>query len=231
MSQIIIALDYPSIEQAKHLIDSFEQVTPKPIYKLGLELIVNEGWNKVAPALPEGAQVMLDLKLADIPNTVHSTLSKLTHKDRIRFVTVHASAGGGVVAAAAKAVGGDKVLAVTVLTSTGAMDALHIFGKRTEYAVGELMEIAYAAGAEGVVCSPQEAWLATEFKHVVTPGIRPSWTETNDHARSATPAEAVKAGATHLVIGRPITGAPDPIAAYRRILDLEMTQETTPKSL
>ena len=193
-----------------------------------------------------GDKTFLDVKLSDIPNTVDRA-SKAIVRLKPKMFNVHASSGRVAMTEAAKHKGNSKLLAVTVLTSLSYGDVLELWYPRDEpYEIptpdpdnignaGKMRKIvlqmtwaAYEAGADGVVCSPQElAELSTHegFRNLmkVTPGIRPSWASANDQKRVMTPTEAIKAGATALVIGRPITNPPKeigtPADAAKRIFD------------
>jgi orotidine-5'-phosphate decarboxylase len=194
--------------------------------KFGLEFFGAHGPAGVGAARPAGLPLFLDLKFHDIPNTVAGAVrAVLPLKPAI--LTVHASGGRAMLEAArdAAAQGGanrPKIIAVTVLTSLDD-DDLDAVGQRgpTLDQVKRLAAVAQRAGVDGVVCSPREvaalrAQCGPGFTLVV-PGIRPAWAAVGDQKRVMTPAEAVAAGADHLVIGRPITGAADPAEAARRI--------------
>ncbi|MBR0654098.1 orotidine-5'-phosphate decarboxylase [Plastoroseomonas arctica] len=192
------------------------------LLKVGLELFCALGPAKVARPLP----VFLDLKLHDIPNTVAGAVRSLLPLAPA-MLTLHAAGGAAMIAAAREAAeraGGLRpmLLAVTVLTS---MDdaALRQTGIADDPAaqVLRLARMAMAAGADGLVCSPREVAMLRdalgEEPFLVVPGVRPPGSDAGDQARTATPAEAVAAGADWIVVGRPITGAPDPAAAARAI--------------
>ena len=193
--------------------------------KLGLELFTAEG-PAAMRAMAGHAPVFLDLKLHDIPNTVAGAVRSLLPL-RPAMLTLHAVGGAAMIAAAreaAEAAGAARpiLLAVTVLTS---MDAAALAATGVADApvdqVLRLARLALAAGADGLVCSPQEvARIRDAFggsPFLVVPGVRPAGSAMGDQARTATPAEAVAAGADWLVVGRPITGAADPAAAARAI--------------
>jgi orotidine-5'-phosphate decarboxylase len=195
------------------------------LLKVGLELFCAAGAPAVA-AVARHAPVFLDVKLHDIPNTVAGALRSLLPL-RPAMVTLHAGGGPAMVAAArdaAERAGADRplLLAVTVLTSMDAA-ALAATGVADSPAaqVLRLARMAVAAGADGLVCSPQEAaLLRAELgpgPALVVPGVRPTGSAAGDQARTATPAEAVAAGADWIVVGRPITGAADPAAAAAAI--------------
>jgi orotidine-5'-phosphate decarboxylase len=161
--------------------------------------------------------VFLDLKLHDIPATVAGA-AKAVSRLRPALLTVHAAAGPAAIRAAAEAAPATRVVAVTVLTSLGESDLGQIgLAGSVSDAARRLAALAVAAGARGLVCSPQEvAALRAEVGDdimLITPGVRPAGMAVHDQARVATPEEALRAGADLLVIGRPITGAADPGAA------------------
>lgn len=195
------------------------------VLKVGLELFCAAGAPAVA-AVARHAPVFLDVKLHDIPNTVAGALRSLLPL-RPAMVTLHAGGGPAMVAAArdaAERAGADRplLLAVTVLTSMDAA-ALAATGVADSAAaqVLRLARMAVTAGADGLVCSPQEAaLLRSELgpgPALVVPGVRPAGSAAGDQARTATPAEAVAAGADWIVVGRPITVAADPAAAAASI--------------
>jgi orotidine-5'-phosphate decarboxylase len=197
------------------------------MFKVGSQLYTAEGPRAVTKLADLGFDIFLDLKFHDIPNTVGHAVAAAVRLPRVRLLTLHASGGLAMMRAAREAAGTKKnrpaLLAVTVLTSfdeptlreTGMEGSL---GSR----VVALARLAKTAGMDGVVCSALEApavrrELGPEFK-ILVPGVRPAAAATNDQSRVATPAEAVRAGADYLVVGRPITAAADPRAAAREIV-------------
>ncbi|MCO6417652.1 orotidine-5'-phosphate decarboxylase [Siccirubricoccus sp. KC 17139] len=193
--------------------------------KLGLELFTAAGPEAVRQVAPL-APVFLDLKLHDIPNTVAGAVRSLLPL-RPAMLTLHAAGGAAMVAAAreaAEAAGAARpiLLAVTVLTSldAAALSETGVAGGPVQQVL-RLARLALAAGADGLVCSPREVGPIRdafgEAPLLVVPGVRPAGSAAGDQARTATPAEAVAAGADWLVIGRPITGAADPVAALAGI--------------
>ena len=217
---IAVALDAPDLETAARWAGL---VTPHvSTVKIGLELYLRYGPGVVASIRgASGVQVFLDLKLHDIPATVAGA-ARAVAKLRPDLVTVHASGGAEVVRAAVEAAPGTTIAAVTLLTSLSAED-LERIGIRGPLpdAVRRLAALAVGAGAGALVCSPREvAAVRGEVGPgilLITPGVRPAGAERHDQARVATPEEALRAGADLLVIGRPITGAPDPGAAASAI--------------
>lgn len=226
---IALAVDLPLPEG----IAAWEQVAPHVgVAKVGLSLFVEHGPRAVEPFLHRGARVFLDLKLHDIPNTVELAATRAGALG-VSFLTVHASGGAPMVKAAVQGAAegalraGFKpptILAVTVLTS---MDDLHLADTgipRSAHAQAELLaQLAVKGGAGGLVCSAREVSairaLVGPDVFLCTPGIRPAGSAANDQSRTETPAAAIAAGADLLVIGRPITSAPDMAAAARSIVE------------
>ncbi|HEY7690349.1 MAG TPA: orotidine-5'-phosphate decarboxylase [Dongiaceae bacterium] len=198
--------------------------------KLGLEFFAANGPAGVRQVTQNGERLFLDLKLHDIPNTVAGAARAVVPLAPY-LLTVHAAGGGAMLRAALDAVGDaatklgkprPKIIAVTVLTSLSEPD-LESTGQRVPMLdqVRCLAALARASGADGAVCSPHEvaalrAECGKEFRLVV-PGIRPSWASAGDQKRVMTPGEALRAGASYLVIGRPITGAENPADAARQV--------------
>ena len=221
--RLIVALDLPSGSAATQMAERLQGYVG--LFKVGSELFTAEGPVTVRYLVTTGHKVFLDLKFHDIPNTVRAAAREAAELG-VTLLNVHASGGRkmmeaaleGVRSAVAPQQAGPKVLAVTVLTSLDARDLaeLGISGTPME-AVVRLARLAQTAGLDGVVASAREI---SAIRHacgpdflIVTPGIRPASTDANDQARIATPASAIAAGADYLVVGRPITGAPDPAAA------------------
>ena len=191
--------------------------------KVGLELFVKEGPSIVEEIKKAGFPVFLDLKFHDIPYTVAGAVKSacLLEPD---VINIHASGGRAMMKAAAAACSHKtKLIAVTVLTSMDESD-LELLGSRYNplEAVASLAAAAKECGLHGVVCSPLEASavrkIAGDDFMIITPGVRPAGAAVADQKRVKTPAEAIKAGATALVVGRPITGSDDPALAVRTIL-------------
>lgn len=200
--------------------------------KVGMTLYYLEGPKIVATLHEMGFKIFLDLKLHDIPHQVEGAARSVASLG-VGMMTVHAAGGQAMMEAAVQGAcdgsaecGTDTpdILAVTVLTSMD-RDALASVGvgQPVSAQVDELTHLARKAGVQGVVCSPKEAARARAIMGpealVVTPGIRPSWASTDDQARVATPAQALESGASHLVVGRPITGAEEPSSAAMQILE------------
>ncbi|HEY5136803.1 MAG TPA: orotidine-5'-phosphate decarboxylase [Candidatus Nanopelagicales bacterium] len=193
--------------------------------KVGLETFLRDGDAAIHAAREAsgGREVFLDLKLHDIPHTVAGAARSVAHLQP-RYLTVHATGGSAMVRAAVDELPDTRITAVTVLTSMSEDDlaAVGLLGPSIE-AVRRLAALAVAAGARAIVCSPQEvAAVRAEVGDaavLITPGVRPRGSATGDQARVATPEQALAAGADLLVIGRPITAAPDVAAAAAAIAD------------
>ncbi len=220
---ICVALDTPSLEKALALAAALAPHVGS--VKLGMEFVAANGPDGIRAVVKTGAKVFVDLKFHDIPNTVAGAVRE-TAKLGASILNVHATGGSAMMKAAADALGNanprPKLIAVTVLTSMTAEDlaALGISAMPLEQVV-RLAKLAKASSLDGVVCSPQEitairAACGKDFL-IVTPGVRPAGADLADQKRVMTPGEAVRAGADILVIGRPITGASDPVAAAAAI--------------
>ncbi|MBW3620803.1 MAG: orotidine-5'-phosphate decarboxylase [Actinobacteria bacterium] len=220
---LIVALDVPELDEAVELASALAGEVGH--FKVGLELFGGHGPAAVE-RIAEFGPVFLDLKLHDIPTTVERAARRLARLG-IAMLTVHATGGRAMVASAVEgfAAGGgaaDAILAVTVLTSMSDEDLALVNMPPAETQVESLAFLAVDAGAPGLVCAPRDLGRVRQVVGrdviLVTPGVRPAGEGDDDHARAATPSEALSAGATHLVVGRPITRADDPAAAARSIL-------------
>jgi orotidine-5'-phosphate decarboxylase len=217
---IAVALDAPDLETAARWA---ALVTPHvSTVKVGLELYLRYGPEVVASIRgASGVKIFLDLKLHDIPATVTGAARAMARL-RPELLTVHAAGGPEVIRAAVEGAPVTNIAAVTVLTSLNqaTLEQIGMLGPMSD-AVRRLAVLAVEAGARGLVCSPQEvAAVRAEVGPditLITPGVRPVGSSVHDQARTATPEEALRAGANLLVIGRPITGAPDPGAAAAAI--------------
>jgi orotidine-5'-phosphate decarboxylase len=218
--RLIVALDMPDVGEARDLVERIGDGAS--IYKIGMELAYSSGL-KLAPELASaGKEVFLDLKLHDIPNTVERATAQAA-KLGATFLTVHAYPQT-MRAAVAGAKGSDmRILAVTVLTSYDDADLFEACGRfGVVETVRRRAEQALALGVDGLVASAAEAAMVREMVGanmlIVTPGIRPAGAAAGDQKRVATPAEAIGNGADYLVVGRPITQAPDPRAAAAMVV-------------
>lgn len=225
---IFCAIDTPDLPRAIELAKSVGPVTRG--LKLGLEFFCTfgpQGVEKIRNACPD-ADIFLDLKFHDIPNTVASVVRSVSENLAPAYLNVHASGSIEMLDQAKEACAKKtKLLAVTILTSLD-KGLLPIFGvddKPLSIQVQLLAILSHECGLDGIVCSGHEIKIIRDDKKfkkdfiLMVPGIRPAGASHDDQHRVMTPKEAMKAGATHLVIGRPITGAPDPAAAAQKILD------------
>ncbi len=218
--RIIVALDTDSQDKALEVVSSLRGEVG--LYKVGMELFPRGGPDIVRRIREAGADVFLDLKFHDIPNTVAGAVKSAVALG-VRFVTVHASGGKAMLAAAARAAEGTRttVLGVTVLTSLDSGDLAEIgFSGTPADSVLRLAGLAAGVGIGGIVCSAQEVSAVRDrvggSTVLVTPGVRLPEDAAGDQKRVVTPEEAVRRGADYLVVGRPITKAQDPVAAARR---------------
>ena len=224
---VIIACDFSSGEEALRFLDRFEG--QKPFVKIGMELFYGAGPDIVKKLKDRGHQVFLDLKLHDIPNTVKKTMSVLRDLGA-DICNLHASGGIRMMEAALEGLtrpDGSRplLIAVTQLTSTdqAALEKELWIERPMDQVVLHYALNARQAGLDGVVCSPLEAAKVHEVCGTgfltVTPGVRFAENAAGDQKRVMTPAEAGKAGSDYIVVGRPITGAEDPVAAWKRCMD------------
>jgi orotidine-5'-phosphate decarboxylase len=228
--RIIVPLDVASQAEALRLIEGLPSVQ---FFKVGLELFVSSGPGILEALKARGKRIFLDLKFHDIPNTMAGAC-RAVGRYGVDLLTVHATAGRQALTAAQQAaeqgaqeagVAAPTLLAVTVLTSLGdrpLREELQVSLPLPDY-VQHLAQQAKSCGIGGCVCSPQEIAAVRQVcgdrLTLVTPGVRPTWAEVGDQQRVMTPAAALQAGANYLVIGRPITQAKDPDAAFRRLCD------------
>ncbi|MEU4574110.1 orotidine-5'-phosphate decarboxylase [Nonomuraea sp. ATR24] len=217
---IAVALDAPDLETAARWAGL---VTPHvSTVKVGLELYMRYGPDVIASVRgASGVRVFLDLKLHDIPNTV-SGAARAVSRLRPAILTVHAAGGPAMIRAAVEAAPHTQIAAVTVLTSLSEDDLARIgLAGPADDAVRRLAALSVEAGATALVCSPHEVAAVRaevgEGVTLITPGVRPAGSATQDQVRVATPEQALADGADLLVIGRPITGSPDPGAAAAAI--------------
>ena len=219
--KLIVALDVPSLAEAKHFIDALYPEVK--MFKIGIQLFTACGPQALAPVIDKGGRVFLDLKFHDIPNTVYQAAAAATALGA-SLLTVHTKGGSRMLEEAARAareksqelkIPKPAVVGVTRLTSDADTGDI-------ESQVLESAEIARAAGLDGVVCAVTEAALIRREmgKHfiIVTPGIRPQGAAAGDQKRTGTAAQALDAGADFIVVGRPILQAKDPLAAVRGLL-------------
>jgi orotidine-5'-phosphate decarboxylase len=219
VNPVLVALDVSTAAEAYSLATALQPHVGG--FKIGLQLLMGEGPQVVSEVAAMGSPVFVDAKLHDIPHTVGRAAERLGSIGA-RWVSVHATGGGEMVRVAAEALNESSgglagVLAVTVLTSIGEYELAEMGIERPlDELVSSLARSAAGAGAEGVVCAVTEARLVQALGlglTVVTPGIRTAQTAPSDQKRVASPSAAIRAGSDLLVVGRPITGAPDVVAA------------------
>lgn len=232
--RLIVALDVDTKEKAVAL---FEQLKNEVrFFKIGLELFTSCGPDIVREIRGKGCDVFLDLKFHDIPTTAAKAAASVT-KLGACMINVHALGGHDMMKKCAEAVKMEatrlkmarpKIIAVTILTSMDQNALRNVgVGDNIQDEVLKLACLARNAGLDGVVASPEEAHMIRETIGqefiIVTPGVRPAWSATDDQKRVATPKEAIDNGASFIVVGRPVTAASDPVEAARKIIR-EMTQ-------
>ncbi|MDL2206848.1 orotidine-5'-phosphate decarboxylase [Eubacteriales bacterium OttesenSCG-928-N13] len=224
---VIIALDFASAAETMYFLDRFTE--EKPFVKIGMELFYAEGPDIVRQIKQRGHKIFLDLKLHDIPNTVNKAMRVLSGLD-VDMTNLHAAGTIEMMKAAVEGLtraDGTRplLLAVTQLTSTSEqrMQNELLIDATMPETVGKYARNAKEAGLDGVVCSPLEAALVKESCGkdflTVTPGIRVADSDVQDQVRVMTPARAREGGSDYIVVGRPITAADDPVAAYRRCIE------------
>ena len=222
-SPLIIALDYPSLDAALCMADQLDPTRCR--LKVGKELYTRSGPAVLEALHGRGFEVFLDLKFHDIPNTVAGAVQAAAEQG-VWMVNVHAGGGRKMMEAAAERLEKNglatHLIAVTVLTSLQESDLQEVGLSCTPAEqVERLARLTQQSGLQGVVCSAQEAahlkTMCGDSFLKVTPGIRPSFAAVNDQQRIMTPSEAMQAGSTHLVIGRPVTQAADPMEALSAI--------------
>ncbi len=223
---VIIACDFASAEDCLTFLDKFKDVEHKPFLKIGMELYYAAGPQIVKELKKRGFKIFLDLKLHDIPNTVKKAMKVLSNLD-VDMVNVHAAGTVEMMRAALEGLTREDgtrplLIAVTQLTSTSekAMREQLLIDASINDTIAKYAQNAKEAGLDGVVCSPLEAALVKEacgpdFK-AITPGIRFADSKADDQVRITDPARAREIGSDFIVVGRPITAAPDPVAAYNR---------------
>lgn len=223
--ETIIALDFGSKEETLRFLDLFDGMEEKPFVKIGMELFYAEGPEIIKEIKKRGHRIFLDLKLHDIPNTVKKAMKSLSNLD-VDIVNLHASGGRKMMEAALEGLTREDgtrplLIAVTQLTSTSdemLRDEL-LIGTPMKDTIKRYAKNAADAGLDGVVCSPLEAAdvksACGEGFIAVTPGVRFADSGKDDQVRITTPAKAREIGSDFIVVGRPITQAPNPVEAYK----------------
>jgi orotidine-5'-phosphate decarboxylase len=229
--RLIIGLDVPTVADAERIVQAVGE--DGQFYKIGYQLVFAGGLEFARDLAVSGKRVFLDMKLLDIDNTIAKGVENIARMG-MTMLTLHAYPKAMTAAVAAARGSGLCLLGVTVLTSMDAND-LDVAGYRDDprTLVAKRAEQARAAGMGGIVCSAEEAatvrGIVGPGMAVVTPGIRPAGSDKGDQKRVMTPFDAIVAGASHLVVGRPIVQAEDPRAATRAILD-EMRRAAWPQN-
>lgn len=226
---VIIACDFASAEQTMTFLDKFEGEERKPFLKIGMELYYAEGNTIVKEIKRRGHKIFLDLKLHDIPNTVRKAMKVLSALD-VDMVNVHAAGTVEMMRAAKEGFTREDgtrplLIAVTQLTSTSeqTMQEELLINATIGDTIIKYAQNAKAAGLDGVVCSPLESSIVKEACgeefQTITPGIRFAESAADDQVRITSPARARQLGSDYIVVGRPITAAEDPVAAYRKCVN------------
>lgn len=230
-NHLIIALDTSSKDEALKLVKDLKEYAG--YFKIGLELFTAYGPEIIKAIKDTGAKVFFDGKFLDIPNTVSHAVSNMV-SNKVDMLNVHMAGGTKMLEEAKKSLlettnklnlRAPKLLGVTILTSLSSdilQNDLKIKTEINEYVL-HLATLAFKNNLDGIICSPNEASSIRKATSkdflIVTPGVRPSWASSDDQKRIATPKEAISNGASHVVIGRPVTQAKDPLDATKKILD------------
>ncbi len=216
---IIVAIDEINFNKAKEILHHLD--SDKCMIKIGSVSFNSIGHDLVSFAAKKGFDIFLDLKLHDIPNTVKKSIKGLATLP-IKMLTIHTSGGKDMMMAAMEAVSGTqiKVIGVTALTSLSNDDTKEIFKRTTDEQVNAMLDLAEAAGIDGIVCSPHELNLVTVRQSLlsITPGIRLHDVD-DDQKRVMSPTEAINFGADYIVVGRPITSSNDIAKALNEIYE------------
>lgn len=226
--RLIVALDVSTREDALRFVDELGDAVS--FVKVGYELFISQGWSIVDEVSRRGLNVFLDLKIDDIPETITRSVKHIAANSAVRLLTIHGGAKTATAARAGKGTSALQLLQVTLLTSMNEDDlrSMYLLGEAWKFkSVPEYVawraEVALANGADGLIASAQEATMLREkFGRdftLVCPGIRPSGANVSDHKRLMTPGEAIAAGATQIVVGRPIRDAAHPRGKATQIID------------
>ncbi|MGE0231204.1 MAG: orotidine-5'-phosphate decarboxylase [Flavobacteriaceae bacterium] len=221
IDRLIVALDVPSPDEARRIV---EGIGPSArFYKIGMQLVFAGGLDLISDLVAEGKKIFLDMKLLDIGNTVEKGVSSIAGLG-VHLTTIHAYPQAMRAAVKARGNGGLSLLGVTVLTSMDDHDLAESGYLQDAHALVEQRAVqAREAAMDGIVASPLEAErlraLIGDEMILVTPGVRPSWSGSDDQKRIATPRDAIRSGSDYLVVGRPVIAAADPREAATRIVD------------
>jgi orotidine-5'-phosphate decarboxylase len=213
--KLIVALDFSNAEEVAQITSLLDPQTC--VLKVGLQLYLAEGQTILKQLTDQGFEIFLDLKLHDIPNTVHKAVAEIAQFN-VLMTTIHLQGGAEMIEAAKSAAGSTKILGVSLLTSLDEKDTQQLYGNAFENQFNKLMTLAQSSSIDGVVCSPQELVKLHDFNKLkVVPGIRNAQTE-DDQKRTMSAEDAYAQGADYIVVGRPITQASNVESALEEYL-------------
>jgi len=213
--KLIVALDFSNAEEVAQITSLLDP--QKCVLKVGLQLYLAEGQTILKQLTDQGFEIFLDLKLHDIPNTVHKAVAEIAQFN-VLMTTIHLQGGAEMIEAAKSAAGSTKILGVSLLTSLDEKDTLELYGNAFESQFNKLMTVAESSSIDGIVCSPQELVKLHDFNKLkVVPGIRNAQTE-DDQKRTMSSEDAYAQGADYIVVGRPITQASNVESALEEYL-------------
>ena len=213
--KLIVALDFSNAEEVVQITSLLDP--QKCVLKVGLQLYLAEGQTILKQLTDQGFEIFLDLKLHDIPNTVHKAVAEIAQFN-VLMTTIHLQGGAEMIEAAKSAAGSTKILGVSLLTSLDEKDTQQLYGNAFENQFNKLMTVAESSSIDGIVCSPQELIKLHDFNKLkVVPGIRNAQTE-DDQKRTMSSEDAYAQGADYIVVGRPITQASNVESALEEYL-------------
>lgn len=213
--KLIVALDFSNAREVAQITSLLDP--QKCVLKVGLQLYLAEGQTILKQLTDQGFEIFLDLKLHDIPNTVHKAVAEIAQFN-VLMTTIHLQGGAEMIEAAKSAAGSTKILGVSLLTSLDEKDTLELYGNAFESQFNKLMTVAESSSIDGIVCSPQELVKLHDFNKLkVVPGIRNAQTE-DDQKRTMSAEDAYAQGADYIVVGRPITQASNVESALEEYL-------------
>lgn len=213
--KLIVALDFSNAKEVAQITNLLDPQTC--VLKVGLQLYLAEGQTILKQLTDQGFEIFLDLKLHDIPNTVHKAVAEIAQFN-VLMTTIHLQGGFEMIEAAKSAAGSTKILGVSLLTSLDEKDTQQLYGNAFESQFNKLMTVAESSSIDGIVCSPQELVKLHDFNKLkVVPGIRNAQTE-DDQKRTMSSEDAYAQGANYIVVGRPITQASNVESALKEYL-------------
>lgn len=213
--KLIVALDFSNAKEVAQITSLLDP--QKCVLKVGLQLYLAEGQTILKQLTDQGFEIFLDLKLHDIPNTVHKAVAEIAQFN-VLMTTIHLQGGAEMIEAAKSAARSTKILGVSLLTSLDEKDTLELYGNAFERQFNKLMTVAESSSIDGIVCSPQELVKLHDFNKLkVVPGIRNAQTE-DDQKRTMSAEDAYAQGADYIVVGRPITQASNVESALEEYL-------------